>query len=78
MKIGTLVLYKNDDEPCLGIVTGESRSLADFDEEDLKDYYTDGDVAEGFKAKAYPVRWFDMQSVCCEQEENLIIVSEAR
>ena len=74
MKIGTLVLYKNDDEPCLGIVTGESRSLADFDEEDRKDFYG----PEEFKAEAYPVRWFDMQSVCCEQEKNLIIVSEAK
>tara|TARA_Y100000034_G_scaffold97765_1_gene119503 strand:- start:1922 stop:2149 length:228 start_codon:yes stop_codon:yes gene_type:complete len=74
LNIGTLVLYKDDDEPCLGIVTGESRPLADFDEEDLEDFY----APEELKAEVYPVRWFDMQSICCEQEENLIVMSEAK
>ena len=75
MKIGTLVLYKNDDEPCLGIITGEGKPLADsFDEEDLADFYG----ASELKAKVYPVKWGDMQSVCCEQPENLIIVSEVK
>ena len=77
LKIGTLVLYKNDSpaEQCLGIVTGTGRLLADVaDEEDLEDFY----MAEELKAEVYPVKWGDMQSVCCEQPENLIIVSEAK
>ena len=75
MKIGTLVLYRNDEEPCFGIVTGESRLLADIAEaDDTEDFY----VKEQLKAMVYPVRWFDMQSVCCEQEENLVIVSEVK
>ena len=70
LKIGTLVLYKNDDEPCLGVVVGEASSLTDsLDEEDLKDFQL-------FRDKVFPVKWGDMQSVCCEQPENLIIISE--
>ena len=72
MKIGTLVLYKNDDEPCLGVVTGEGRPLADFDEEDLEDFH----APEELETKVYPVKWGDMKGICCEQPENLIIVSE--
>jgi hypothetical protein len=75
LKIGTLVLYKNDEEPCFGVVIGEGRRLADsLDEEDHEDFYG----ASELKAKVYPVKWGDMQSVCCEQPENLIIVSEAK
>jgi len=74
LKIGTLVLYKNDKEPCLGVVTGEGKPLTDFDEEDLEDFYD----PEVYKAKVYPVKWGDMQSICCEQPENLIIVSEVK
>jgi len=44
LKIGTLVLYKNDDEPCLGVIVGECRALADsLDEEDLEDFEIFGD-----------------------------------
>ena len=75
LKIGTLVLYKNDEEPSLGVVIGEAKHLADsFSEEDLEDFFS----SEDLKAKVYPVKWGDMQSVCCEQPENLIIVSEAK
>jgi len=74
LKIGTLVLYKNDEEPCFGVVVGKGKPLADsFDEEDLEDFY----AASELKAKVYPVKWGDMQGICCEQPENLIIVSEA-
>jgi hypothetical protein len=70
LKIGTLVLYKNDDEPCLGVVVGEAKSLTDsLDEEDLEDFQL-------FRDKVFPVKWGDMQGVCCEQPENLIIISE--
>ena len=75
LKIGTLVLYKNDEGPSLGIVVGEGKPLADsFDEEDLEDFYASTELS----AKVYPVKWGDMQSVCCEQPENLIIVSEVK
>jgi len=75
LNIGTLVLYKNDEEPSLGIVVGEGKPLADsFDEEDLEDFYG----ASELKAKVYPVKWGDMQSICCEHPENLIIVSEVK
>jgi len=75
LKIGTLVLYKNDEEPSLGIVIGKGKPLADsFSEEDLEDFFATSELT----AKVYPVKWGDMQSVCCEQPENLIIVSEAK
>ena len=78
LKIGTLVLYKNDEEPSLGIVIGEGKALADtFDMEedlDVQDFYASSELS----AKVYPVKWGDMQSVCCEQPENLIIVSEVK
>ena len=75
LKIGTLVLYKNDEEPSLGVVVEEAKPLAEsFSEEDLEDFFP----SEDFRAKVYPVKWGDMQSVCCEQPENLIIVSEAK
>mgnify|MGYP003644672374 CR=1 FL=1 len=72
MKIGTLVLYKNDEEPCLGIVTGEGKHLVD--EEDLEDFYMSADLT----TKVYPVKWGDMKGICCEIPENLIIVSEVK
>jgi hypothetical protein len=75
LKIGTLVLYKNDEEPSLGVVIGEAKPFAEsFSEEDLEDFF----VSSELTAKVYPVKWGDMQSVCCEQPENLIIVSEAK
>ena len=77
LKIGTLVLYKNDSpaEQCLGIVTGTGRLLADVaDEEDLEDWHPQTEL----NAKVYPVKWFDMRSVCCEHPENLIVVSEVK
>ena len=38
LKIGTLVLYKDDDEPCLGVVIGDIKPLTDV-EETLMDFY---------------------------------------
>ena len=77
LKIGTLVLYKNDspDEQCLGVVTGNGRLLADIvDKEDIEDYYRKTELT----GEVYPVKWFDMKGVCNEQPENLIIVSEVK
>jgi hypothetical protein len=72
MKIGTLVLYKNDDEPCLGVVVGDVKPLADV-EETLMDFYRE----RGSACEFYPVKWGDMTSICDELPDNLIIVSEA-
>jgi len=75
MKIGTLVLYKNDEEPSLGIVIGEGKPLADsFSEEDLEDFF----AASELTAKVYPVKWGDMTSICDELPDNLITVSEVK
>ena len=52
MKIGTLVLYKNDEEPSLGIVIGEGKPLADsFSEEDLEDFFAASELTA--KAVSY-------------------------
>ena len=77
LKVGTLVLYKNDspDEQCLGVVTGGGMLLADIvDEDDVEDYYRETELA----GEVYPVKWFDMKGICNEQPENLIIVSEVK
>jgi hypothetical protein len=71
LKIGTLVLYKDDDEPCLGVVIGDIKPLTDV-EETLMDFYRE----RGTACEVYPVKWGDMTSICDEQPENLIIVSE--
>ena len=72
LKVGTLVLYKNDDEPALGIVVGPRKSLADMEEEVLLEYYQE--VGKDFHV--YPVKWADMKSVCDEHPDNLIVISE--
>lgn len=74
IKTGTLVLYKNDDEPALGVVVGPRKSLADMEEEFLLEYYQD----QGKDFFVYPVKWGDMKSICDEHPDNLIIVSEAK
>ena len=74
MKIGTLVLYKNDDEPSVGVVVGERKSLADMDEEVLLEYYQE----QGKDFFVYPVKWGDMTSICDEHPGNLIVVSEVK
>lgn len=56
----------------MGIVTGEGKPLAD--EEDLEDFYMSADLT----TKVYPVKWGDMKGICCENPENLIIVSEVK
>jgi len=71
LKIGTLVLYKNDDEPCLGVVVGDIKPLTDVDEE-LMDFYRE----RGTACEVYPVKWGDMTSIRDELPNNLITVSE--
>jgi len=73
LKIGTLVLYKNDDEPCLGVVVGDIKPLTDVDET-LMDFYRE----RGMACEVYPVKWGDMTSICDEQPDNLIMVSEVK
>ena len=72
LKVGTLVLYKNDNEPALGVVVGARKSLADMEEEVLLEYYQD----QGKDYYVYPVKWADMINICDEHPSNLIIVSE--
>ena len=72
LKVGTLVLYKNDDEPSLGVIVGHRKSLADMEEEVLLEYYQE----QGKDYYVYPVKWADMKSICDEHPSNLIIVSE--
>ena len=65
-------MYKNDDEPSLGVVVGARKSLADMEEEVLLEYYQE--VGKDFYV--YPVKWADMKSVCDEHPDNLIVISE--
>ena len=72
LKVGTLVLYKNDTDPCLGVIVGPRKSLADMEEEVLLEYYQE--VGKDFYV--YPVKWADMKSICDEHPDNLIVISE--
>ena len=75
LKIGTLVLYKNDHEPSVGVVVGKSLTLGqDIDDEDMLDAHFPEDLG----TKVYPVKWGDMKSICNEPEKHLVILSEAK
>ena len=72
LKVGTLVLYKNDTDPCLGVIVGPRKSLADMEEEALLEYYQE----LGRDFFVYPVKWGDMGMIVDEHPDNLIVVSE--
>ena len=75
MKIGTLVLFKDDHEPSVGVVVGKSLTLGeDIDDEDILDVHFPEDLG----TRVYPVKWSDMKSVCNEQEKHLVILSETK